>query len=236
MAPPKQLIYADNPGSLPASYTLPPGLDLALQSIVARVDGTGASASFRPCLAVYSQDGKLMARVPAQQTFAIGDTGVVTWAPFLKAASTASTTSLGGCAAYRTTNFSVANSAYVPVDFTSESFDDSGYHDNVTNPSRFTVPADGVYLLTAAASWDSSAAGARELAIAKNAQTSANDALSVYVNPAGTSINSASSLSAIDKCSAGDYYELYAWQNSGGTRTLDVTAWMRPRFGIFRLA
>lgn len=77
-----QLIYTDNPGALPAVYPLPSGLDLELASVVARIDGTAAAATFVPVLEVLSQDDKLMARVRPDQEFAAGDTGVVTYAPF----------------------------------------------------------------------------------------------------------------------------------------------------------
>jgi len=79
-----QLIYADNPGSLPASYQLPAGLDLVLSSVRAKINGAGASGPFLPCLSIYSQDDKLMARVPTDTEYAVGDTGEVTWAPFLR--------------------------------------------------------------------------------------------------------------------------------------------------------
>ncbi len=84
-APPQsQLIFADNPGDLPANYTLPPNSDFAVNSVVARIDGSAAAGSFVACLSIFSQDGHLMARVPTDQVFAPGDTGVVTYAPFLR--------------------------------------------------------------------------------------------------------------------------------------------------------
>jgi hypothetical protein len=84
MADPKQLIFQDAEVALPDTYTLPPGLDLSLNSVVAFIDGAGAGGDFRPSLAIYAQSGQLMARVPVDQTFAAGDSGVVTWAPFLR--------------------------------------------------------------------------------------------------------------------------------------------------------
>ena len=84
MAERVQLIFAENPGDLPAAYQLPPGLDLVLSSVVARFNGAAAAATFIPVLEVLSQDDKLMARVRPDQEFAVGDTGVVTFAPFLR--------------------------------------------------------------------------------------------------------------------------------------------------------
>lgn len=82
MAKRVELIFSENPGSLPADYRLPAGLELVLSSVVARFNGAGAAGAFLPTLEVLSQDGKLMARVRPDQEFAVGDTGVVTYAPF----------------------------------------------------------------------------------------------------------------------------------------------------------
>lgn len=82
MAQRVQLIYDDTTVELPGSYTLPPGLDLELSSVVARFNGAGAAATFIPVLEILSQDDKLMARARPDTQFAVGDTGVVTYAPF----------------------------------------------------------------------------------------------------------------------------------------------------------
>ena len=82
MAQPVQLVYTDDPGSLPATYTLPPNLEIELASVVARINGASAAAEFIPVLEILSQDDKLIARVRPEQVFAAGDTGVVTYAPF----------------------------------------------------------------------------------------------------------------------------------------------------------
>lgn len=74
-------IYSDNPGSIPAEY--PFVSDVGIQSVVARIDGSGAASAFLPTLSIYSQDLKLIARVPSDITYEVGDTGVVTWSPFL---------------------------------------------------------------------------------------------------------------------------------------------------------
>lgn len=82
MAQRVQPIFREQSVTLPDSYVLPPGLDLELQSVVARINGAGASGTFIPVLEVLTQDAKLMARVRPDQEFAVGDTGVVTYAPF----------------------------------------------------------------------------------------------------------------------------------------------------------
>lgn len=78
-----ELEYVDLPGTLPASSELAPGQALRLQSSSARFDGSGAAAAFLPCLALYSQDGKLIGRWPTAQAINPGDSGEVTFGPFL---------------------------------------------------------------------------------------------------------------------------------------------------------
>ena len=76
--------------------------------------------------------------------------------------------------------------------------------------------------------------GARTTLIAKTALTTPADILASALNPFGSSENANHCVSVIDRAVAGDFYELYVWQNSGANRTLDVTAWLRPRFEIYR--
>ena len=85
-----QLIFTDNPGALPASYRLPPGLEVVVSSIFARFNGAGASGDFVPTLDILSQSGQLMARVAVSQTLTPGDSARVTWAPFLRKVGAAS--------------------------------------------------------------------------------------------------------------------------------------------------
>lgn len=83
MAEAPSLIYNDRPGAIPATYRFPPGLTARLSSVSARFDGTGASGTFLACLSLYSQDGKLIGRWFPSQTFVAGDTGEVSYGPFL---------------------------------------------------------------------------------------------------------------------------------------------------------
>jgi hypothetical protein len=78
------LIFTDNPGDLPAQYVVPPSMDLQLQSVVARFNGSGAGAAFWPCLSVFTSDDHLVGRFRPSTQMEAGDSGVVTYAPFLK--------------------------------------------------------------------------------------------------------------------------------------------------------
>lgn len=85
-----QPIYSDSPGAIAnAVYELPAGLDLELFSVRARVSGAAAAASFIVVCEVLTQDGRIMAQSEIEQTLAVGDTGALTWAPFLRSAAAA---------------------------------------------------------------------------------------------------------------------------------------------------
>lgn len=77
------LTYDEGGGSCPHTLTLAPTQDVRPQTIAVEWDGAGASGSFLACLSLYSQSGVLIARTCPPVTFAAGDTGVVTYAPFL---------------------------------------------------------------------------------------------------------------------------------------------------------
>lgn len=77
------LIYADNPGPIPATYMLAPSEAIQVNSVSATFNGAGAASAFLACLSVYSQDDKLVGRFFPSVTFAIGDSGEVTYGPFL---------------------------------------------------------------------------------------------------------------------------------------------------------
>lgn len=78
-----ELIYTDQPGSIPAQYQLPAGLAVKLESVSATFNGAAASGTFLACLSAYSQDGKLIGRWFPSQQFATGDSGEVSYGPFL---------------------------------------------------------------------------------------------------------------------------------------------------------
>lgn len=117
-----ELIYSDNPGAIPASYPFPPGLTAELQSVSARIDGSGAGESFYPCLSVFSQDGKLIARYPVTQAFAAGDSGEVTWGTFLGAGG--STTIINPATPGFTLDYAEAPDGIFPVTAITEASSD----------------------------------------------------------------------------------------------------------------
>lgn len=68
---------------MPFGVVLGADEDIEVDSVSVTWDGAAASATFLACLSVYSQNNVLIARVFPSQQFAVGDTGEVTYAPFL---------------------------------------------------------------------------------------------------------------------------------------------------------
>jgi hypothetical protein len=76
-------MFDESGGACPHTIQLAPGQDIRPASVVCSIDGAGASGSFILCLDILSQDGVLVSRTTPPVTFAVGDTGVATFAPFL---------------------------------------------------------------------------------------------------------------------------------------------------------
>lgn len=222
-------IYTDNPGGLPAQYVVPGTLELTLQSIVARFDGSGAGASFYPTLSVYTQDGRLVSRVRTDQVFAVGDTGVVTFGPFLRQrlVATAQGTIDGG-GLWQT----VADPATIPDGFLNPValiydtvvFDSGGYY-AAANPSRLTAPTDGIYGMRAQMGYDVTVVIACSLEIVVNGTFGAAPHWKAESQWSMTAVyHAVGNVSAYAPLQAGDYIECYALQKSGAARAYDPTA------------
>lgn len=144
-----QLEYTDNPGALPASYTVPPGMQLVVQSIVARFDGAAASGSFLPVLSVYSQDGRLVGRFHPRATLAVGDTAIVTYAPFLNAAELDSgAVPTYGAAVRRSASQSIAPGAFAQLQYDDVKWDTAGMATGATF-DHLDVNEGGLWLCVA---------------------------------------------------------------------------------------
>ena len=122
------------------------------------------------------------------------------------------------CKVSRATDQSIPDSTVTRVGFDNTIYDPGGWHSTVTNPSRITVPADGVYHVHALISYASNTTGLRQIRIATNGNIdSGNEQLDcIFINPAINGIHSMQA-DAILRLSAGDYIEVGAYQNSGGS-------------------
>lgn len=107
--------------------------------------------------------------------------------------------------------YSIPDSAWTKVQLNSETYDLGGEFDSTTN-YRFTAAATGKYLITAAAIMTSLASGKLfQIAIYKNGVIYKQDGK----QSAGNSFTY-SSISAMIDLTAGDYVEIFVFQDSGG--------------------
>ena len=117
----------------------------------------------------------------------------------------------------KTANTSVGSGANVQIPWDSEAFDTDGFHDNVTNNARLTVPSGqgGYYTVYFAMQWGSSATVARRIvAIYKNG----NSSTGTFINNFETSsINFPScAMSFTINLAAADWLEIDAYQGTAG--------------------
>lgn len=110
---------------------------------------------------------------------------------------------------------------FQPVTFTTEDVDSSGMHSTVSNTSRATAVYAGWYRVSGGLCWPASATGQRVLGWAVNGVSlnGSDDSMQGFASLS----NRQSARSILVFLNVGDYVELMAFQNSGGTLATDVT-------------
>ena len=191
------------------------GTDLAFSWVAA--DDTNAIQN-----AIVTAKGDLIGATAASTPARLG---VGTNGQVLTADSTASTglkwatasSSFVGCSLFQSGNQSVSTGAYTAITFDSESFDTDAFHSTSSNTSRITIPAGraGKYLFTRQINW-AGAIGSGSY-VAFKLYLNGTD-LASYGTSALTSngqMNNAASV--IVNASVADYFEMYVYQNTGGS-------------------
>lgn len=120
-----------------------------------------------------------------------------------------------GCSIYNSATFALTNNTNTLLTMNSEFFDSNGFHDTTTNTARITIPTGygGKYLVALAGKWEANSNGWRAVELYKNNAS----LLSMIQIPGNGTINAYNRASIIVSLAAGDYLELYGWQNSGST-------------------
>jgi|GEM_PF-5635820 len=119
--------------------------------------------------------------------------------------------------AYRSSNQTIANSTWTKVLFDAESFDTQDEFDS-TLGYRFVAKENGYYLVCASVQFAANANNYRSIAIYKNGVVWANGPL-VINNGSATAVRLG--MADIVPMNAGDYVEIWVWQNRGGTLNLN---------------
>jgi hypothetical protein len=189
-------------GGTSGSVTITNSMATAIDAKGDLIGGTGADTFAR--LAVGANDTVLT----ADSTTATG----------LKWAAPAGGASFAGVSLYKSAAQTVSNATDTAVTFDLENFDTNTYHDNSTNNTRITIPTGkGGYYSVQAMITFLSGSGIRAATLRKNGTTNPIDIAS---NNDGSSSSTSLVLQKTVSAVAGDYFELYCYQDRGGTLDL----------------
>lgn len=150
---------------------------------------------------------------------AVGTNGQVltadsTTATGLKWAAAAGGATYAGCLATNGSDQNISNATVTAITFSTEEFDTDAFHSTSTNTSRITIPTGkgGYYKVYGFQAFDTSSTGTRQLYIYKNGSAYK------YTQQQGIANGRTGVLiEATISVAAGDYLELFAYQDSGGT-------------------
>jgi hypothetical protein len=141
----------------------------------------------------------------------------------VKWATPASGTTFVGAGCMLGTSITTSNTTDTAITFSSELYDTDNIHSTSSNTSRFTVPTGkgGYWLVCFNATFAYvNTTGYRQIRLAKNGTiTGAEPAPAMPANAGEETLGAAMVLSL----SAGDYIEMYTWQNSGGNLNIRGT-------------
>ena len=129
-----------------------------------------------------------------------------------------------GCSIYKSgTAQTIATNALTALTWETENWDTNAFHSTSTNTSRITIPAGlgGLYQVNAMVSFSSgSATGTRDIYLGLNGSS--------YYSSARIAGNATHELtlnvSSVMQLVAGDYVEIFVYQNSGSSTTVPVNS------------
>lgn len=124
------------------------------------------------------------------------------------------------CTVYNSAAINVATATVVVATFDSEVSDLAGLHSTSSNTSRITIIRTGFYLLNAYMIYSTSTIGIRQIGFKKNGAYTDMPVL-IFPNPGGGQVQV--TLTSVLPLNAGDYVELYAYQESGSTLTIGAS-------------
>lgn len=112
--------------------------------------------------------------------------------------------------AYAFSGISLPSGAYTVLSLNTNIYDTSSIHSTTVNPTRFTAPVAGKYIVCSGLRFSGNSSGSyRALQIAKNQVTFASSWLGPNAAPLTNTVTD------IVDLSVGDYVEMYAYQDSG---------------------
>lgn len=143
------------------------------------------------------------------------------------------------CRVYRNSDQTISTSTDTAIAFGQERFDVGGMHSTSTNTSRVTIPSGGagLYLLTASVRWAGNATGYRTLSITVNgAPGTGTTIVDESILSIGAGAGTRQTVTTMYQMAAGDYAEVYVWQNSGGNLACTSNGNYSPEFTVCWIA
>lgn len=225
-----QILSKASSADMDFSWTTPNPGDITGVTAGTGISGGGTSGDVtitNSMATAIDAKGDLIAGTAADtfSRLAVGTNGQV-----LTADSTASTGLVWGqikgygCSLYKSGSAqTIANNSLTAVTWETENWDTNSFHSTSTNTSRITIPAGlgGLYQVNGFISFQSgSATGTRDVYMGVNGgnyyaagriQGNASHELIVSVN-------------AVLQLAAGDYVEIFVYQNSGASTTIPITS------------
>lgn len=128
-----------------------------------------------------------------------------------------------------TSSYVLPNNAATAIPLDTEAYDPYGMHDTVTNTTRITIPAAGLYAIGGALNFNNFGAGTRYAEVRKNGTTALTAAAAT--DSTGT-IDPWLNFSDIHNFAAGDYIEVVATQVSGGGMFVGASLWCLKADGV----
>lgn len=125
-----------------------------------------------------------------------------------------------GARVFRTSSTNINHDTWTAIPFDNESFDTDLFHSNSTDPSRITIPAGlaGKYLAIGLVAWEANTTGHRYSAFAKNGSRIIN--IPIGLASLFDTHGAGFVISDLIDLNSGDFVELHAYQDSGGTLTV----------------
>jgi hypothetical protein len=118
---------------------------------------------------------------------------------------------------------SMTSGTLTAITFTSSAYDTYSGHSNVTNPSRYTAVVSGYYTVSGVVAFAASSSGSRQATIVVNG-SNINGATGFISSTPSTDVAAVVSPTLDVFLNVGDFVELWAAQDSGGSLSTSVTS------------